>query len=112
VAGGVVDSSRSDRLSGRDLCLGRGFVSHSLVRPQGSALAITSNASPVATTDQDLEDFGRTIDRKVKGTRRIPNFRREGPVATRRPVIGAMLASEDGRLLIMRADLSERPYDE
>ena len=69
----------------------------------------------VETTAEDLEDFRRSILgglARRKDPRKPPKFKGNGPVAVFRPAIGALIVSDDGRFMVKRTDLSERPYDE
>ena len=83
--------------------------------PQGRTRRVYLASVPrVRTTRQDLDDFRRSVIARLEqrnDPRRPPRYRGNGPVARYRPVFDALVVADDGRFIVRRSDLSERPYD-
>ena len=66
-------------------------------------------------SDTDVKDFRRSIEAYALMRGRItitaPNFAKIGPIATDQSVIGALVGSDTGDLLVQMFSASERPYD-
>lgn len=75
---------------------------------------IAAKLPRVKRHEQDLADFTKTLQRKLreelKVSTQLPDFESLGPLPDHRPVIGAMLVSEEDRILVQRLDIADRPY--
>jgi hypothetical protein len=69
----------------------------------------------IPVSDTDVKDFRRSIEAYALMRGRItitaPNFAKIGPIAKEQSVIGALVGSDTGDLLVQLFSASERPYD-
>jgi hypothetical protein len=70
----------------------------------------------VAMKKTDIQDFERSVERKILEVMRVkldmPDFQKNGPLPDRRPVIGQLLLDHNGSLLVQRLDDTPRPYNQ
>jgi len=93
---------------------------HLQIRSPDGRLAedVVARVPRVETTDDDFDAFVdkvKTYTEINAGDVPLPDYRKQfkrGPRAQYRPAIGAMVATDDGGLLVKRFDTSQSPYSD